>query len=371
VSASWFVVFGGCLAGLLTALSTGEAQSPRRIVLPREALACSGCELRLEREAVLGLDSGRFVSYPISVAGDARRRTYVALQPPGDLVLVFDSAGKFIRRIGTKGRGIGQFQFPIWIAPGPNDSLKIFDFATASETVLDADWNPVRSQRGGTPTLVWRDDAMRTVTFAAAARQPGWVNLVHLAGDDGQPTASMHAVRETDSSAIRYLPRVAAGSRGTVWTASPTGYSVRQWDKRGTLIAEFTRRPSWLDRPMPMSDGIRGHAPSPRIWDIREDHAGRLWILSGVAANDWRQGLGEPVVQRGATYYDNTNRSKLFDSIIDVVDVASGRLLASQRIAGNLQFLLPDARIAAYRETDTGTRLIDLWRARFTTLKPE
>jgi hypothetical protein len=56
------------------------------------------------------------------------------------------------------------------------------------------------------------------------------------------------------------------------------------------------------------------------------------------------------------------SQSDLYDSMIEVLDPATGRLLASTRIDAALGFLLPGGYAASYREDDGGNPFIDIWR---------
>jgi hypothetical protein len=278
------------------------------------------------------------------------------------MVLVFDSLGRFLKRIGEKGRALGQFMLPVWVAPGPGDSLRVFDFITAGETVFDASWQPIRRRLGESPTLVWRSDGRRVITVAAQADSAGRANTVHIVGDSGQVLVSMNAVSNSDTTPGRKTPRVAEASDGGTWTMEMLGYTARKWSASGALELEIRRAPPWLVPPTPISDGLFGAVPSPRVWDIREDSRGRLWVLTGLAAADWKSGLGDPSWSNGRAYYDRANNGLLFDSIVDVLDARTGELIASGRFRGNARFLLDDGGIAVYRETVGGDRSIEIWR---------
>jgi hypothetical protein len=56
------------------------------------------------------------------------------------------------------------------------------------------------------------------------------------------------------------------------------------------------------------------------------------------------------------------SQSDLYDSVIEVLDPGTGKLLASTRIDAALGFLLPGGYAASYREDDGGNPFIDIWR---------
>lgn len=96
-----------CLASLLRTASA-VAQQPERITLG----SCRGsCGLSLVLEAELGDDSGPGMidlTGAVSACRDASKRTYI-IGDQIEHVLVFDPAGRFLRRIGRTGQGPGEF----------------------------------------------------------------------------------------------------------------------------------------------------------------------------------------------------------------------------------------------------------------------
>jgi hypothetical protein len=54
--------------------------------------------------------------------------------------------------------------------------------------------------------------------------------------------------------------------------------------------------------------------------------------------------------------------NELYDSVLEVLDLESGTLLATKRVEESILTLLPGGFAASYREDATGNPFIDVWR---------
>jgi hypothetical protein len=89
-----------------------------------------------------------------------------------------------------------------------------------------------------------------------------------------------------------------------------------------------------------------------------------LWTFARVADSNWADAL-ETVKDpygRPRVGVPQGSQSDFYDSIIEVIDPATGRLLASTRIGAALYALLPGNYAASYREDEGGNPFIDIWR---------
>lgn len=96
-----------------------------------------------ERFSLGGADTTRGVFaefHPSFVATDAKGQLYV-LDPVLNTVRVFDEAGEPLGQLGRRGRGPGEFAFPIGLAAGAHGSVGVLDAAQASIVRFDADRN--------------------------------------------------------------------------------------------------------------------------------------------------------------------------------------------------------------------------------------
>jgi hypothetical protein len=78
-------------------------------------------------------------------------------------------------------------------------------------------------------------------------------------------------------------------------------------------------------------------------------------VLIHVARADWRRGLGKPVVvARIGTTYPYRSHHELYESIIEVIDVARARVRYRTRFPTFIPFLLGDREVGVLDEDEDG-----------------
>ncbi len=313
----------------------------------------------------LGTDTldGYLTNYPIWAAMDGEGRVYVTLQPPGDLVLAFDSLGKFLGRVGKKGQGPGEFAFPVLVLPRADNSLLIYDFNGSKLSTLTRDWKFVSMVRQTAAPLGVLADGRRLVNNPAIDRDLVGYPL-HLVDSTGKTVASFGADSGRFEQADRWkLTRtVSVGLRGTIWSAYFDRYRIDEWSPDLDRLRVFRRAVSWMPIVAALSDGGLGERPSARVVALREDELHRLWIFSRVPSEEWRAALGPPVAAGRRTTYPQLDEGRLFDTMIDVIDLRTNHLLVTQRVREHIRFSLDTRHVASYREDEKGTPLLVLWR---------
>ncbi|HKS06435.1 MAG TPA: 6-bladed beta-propeller [Gemmatimonadaceae bacterium] len=306
------------------------------------------------------------------MARDSRGRIYVTWQNYGhgpELVAVYDSSGRFLQELGRKGKGPGEFEYPVTINVGRGDRIFIWDIDRRA-TLFDADYRFVRQhiQSAGTLLVLAGD---RQILGASALDRDGRPAPITVVDSIGNHVAAFGASNEPlpDAEAWRWNRVVGSAGSDAVWTFFPDRYRLERWSLSGALTRVFVRTPAWFARPTTARAIIhRGEEPTPEPRAVREDSNGRLWYFASVAARDWRAALGQAKTTPGRpTIFPNVNRSQSYDTVIDVIDVKTGTLLASQRVDAYLQFFLADGLIAGFREDRDGQPFIDIWRVQLRT----
>jgi hypothetical protein len=87
---------------------------------------------------------------------------------------------------------------------------------------------------------------------------------------------------------------------------------------------------------------------------VRQVDAQRIAVLIATPIADWRRVPVNPKNMEG-----DKNR---YETVIELLDVPSGRLLGSARIAGFPLSLLSGSRAAVYREAEDGTPRVEIHR---------
>lgn len=363
---AWGQIWRASLA--LLVLLTGFPLSTRgqrasHTVLPQRP-SCEGCSLRIRVVATLGRDStdGYLTNYPMWTAMDGRGRLFVTLQPPGDLVLMFDTTGRFLGRVGRKGRGPGEFLFPTMVLARPTGALVIWDFNAAQLTWLDPMHRFLRRVYQANPPVGILPDGRQLVVAAMRDRDRVGYPL-HFYDDSGRPVASFGESGQyyDERERWRWSRTAMVGPRGTVWAAHQDRYRVEEWSSVPEQLRVFERTVPWMPPVNARSDGVHGDRPTAGIIGVSEDAQQRLWVFSRVASEQWREALGPPSISsRGRTSYPNRDQGRLFDTVVDVIELSSGRLLVSTRVRMHIRFTLRPGWVAAYREDAQGVPLLDI-----------
>ena len=342
--------------------------------------ACPRCTI--ERDLVVtlrGNDSALIRERP-TVARDRRGRYFVPDVTPS--VLAFDSAGRFIARIGRRGQGPGEFPVGITdIFTGSDDSLYVLGSGARELSVFGADLRFARHLQvpgWGQDNVVLPVGIVRHMTVGRVGFDPYGIYLTNAAGEVAR------TLREPDSMPPRpgdgrpcaacTSRTLAAGREGrTVWTASRSRYEIEQIDVDGRLQRRVVVLESrWLITTAAESgaDAPYGSTrPGSGIRGVAEALDGRLWVAGTTTALDWKPLENPParptgrgisrippdVVEHGERYRA---------TIIDLLDPRTGRLLVSHRFDHEAIELLGGDLAWAAREDADGNTLIDVWRLR-------
>jgi hypothetical protein len=150
-----------------------------------------------------------------------------------------------------------------------------------------------------------------------------------------------------------------------VWAAHLFEYVIELWSISGTRVGEIRRTAGWLPDLQPRRPWRRGEPlppPRPGITSIQSDADGYVWVLGRVLDENWKPPRLEPV-PGGAMLraIDDQPDDQNYDTMIEVIDGQTGRLVASMRHAMAFnQFA--GSRILVHRDQfEDGRMLISLY----------
>ncbi|HET7586123.1 MAG TPA: 6-bladed beta-propeller [Gemmatimonadaceae bacterium] len=274
-----------------------------------------------------------------TVVQDSRGRMYLA-GPYATQIVVFDRDGRFLKTLGRGGHGPGEFAGIGSMQIGPGDSLFVFDNPESRLSVFSPELKFIRSARlalvpqvNNTVLPDGRIVIGRSVLTRELAGQP-----LHLLDRDGGRVRSfgnLSGILRPDVPGM--LDRTVATSRGRyIWSAHQVEYVIDRIDvETGTITDVIRRNASWFPsrmKPQTRPEDIRAE---PAVIDLQEDDAGRLWMLIAVPDKDWRKQLVPP--QAGDQHGTVRDMQRFYDTRIEVLDPAQGRLIASLRIPEYVQ----------------------------------
>lgn len=148
--------------------------------------------------------------------------------------------------------------------------------------------------------------------------------------------------------------------RNRIWSARAGSYRVELWGPDGSNPLAVVRNASWF---RPWEHEVRRSAEGlerPRVVDVAEDRQGRLWVSILVRDPKHRPASGAREVP--LTEIDSNTE---FDTVLEVLDPRSGRLLTHTRFEQSISEFIGDRSMAITRREDAdGNIVVDVWRVR-------
>lgn len=301
-------------------------------------VTCPECVITLDTVAILSGPDLQ-VSFVPGVAVDRRGRFLLTTARPE--MMVFDSTGAFLRTVGRRGEGPGEYEWLIHINVGPQ-YIHAFD-AERGRTLLDHDFQFVRADRFAANYLHSHMMDSETVVFPGDVRteaSAGYaLHFLDLSGEmssyDGDGTW------RGQTGAARHL---VTGDSVSLWVVEPNPNRMTRWDlvPEPGKAAVYNRGVEEFDR----------HGNDPQLWPgannvgTRLDKHG-LWIL-------WT--TPDPRFTPKRVGGSSEERpQEIRDSWLDLVDPATGRTLARFHSDGSASDFVDGSRyFYFYNESDAG-----------------
>ncbi len=275
--------------------------------------------------------------------------------PPSGGVAIYDSAGRFLKRVTRRGGGPGEVRNVLSAGFGPGDTLWVLDQPLrlhaytpppALEYVRTVQFERItlgRISRFG----VLVSGAMRNTAFTPP----------ELIGWDGRLLARFGRAAEMNQADV-HMGAVFAIDSTRIWSASSERYEVDEISAGGTLVRRIAPNVEWF-RDVERSRQMPWEArPSPQINAISVDDQGLLWVLVRRAHRDWapdptlRPSTAGPIAIRGLPSLFQMQR--LYETVLEVFDPESGTLIASRTFDGTVFGFGAPRMLAAVGETSEG-----------------
>lgn len=321
---------------------------------------CQGCAISAEHVATLGAVEDPTSPWTFTtVVRDTTGHFYVAPTMVSHEIAVYGPTGGFLRTLGRGGEGPGEFEGIRALKITGGDTLHVF--SSGRHTVMSTTTGEVFSVGSlvnhGREFHVFEDGRVlqdQTNITPGVTAAP-----VHLYESDGRKVRSF-GLPSTDSQEIRdtgMQRSVSFTEAGEIWINPYGHFRLELWDTTGTHLKTLVRDSPWLTPWTSDEPGAPYRTkPNARVLGVHEDREGRLWVHGRVPDRNWQP--GPP-----SGFYED-----VYDSILEVIDPATGKLLTSRTFDGADQlffgFISYDL-IFAIREGDFGVSLIDVWRVWF------
>ena len=291
---------------------------------------CPSCTLDLRLVVSLGRDHALALRDPAFVfLHDGRGHYLVGDGHYVSELIEFDAEGRFLGLRGQAGEGPGEFQGVRALYRWRADSVLALDQTLGRLTVLSpsltfARARPFTRPSVGGPALL--DDGRLLVW--ELGKEGNRARLVPIDGDG--PDRLVDSIAPGWAAAPRLFARAAGGG---YWLGRMDRYRFTLHAVDGAVVRAVGRDAPWMagaDGPVGLPTALR---PNPRVVALQDDGE-RLWVWGLVAAPDWAPSIATSHVGEGPALPSATTLSRLFDTIVEVLDRETGEPLVSRRFAG-------------------------------------
>jgi hypothetical protein len=358
----------GLAAGSL-AWSGLLAQTP--LILKGKA-TCEPCRITL---ALLGETPGSaepssLEAIPFSVVLRSSKEVVVFQQEVGRVPMRFGLDGVFRGQVGRIGSGPGEFRFARVGLVDRGDSLHVFDVQNARLSVLSPQLTLVRT--ASLPFTV--DRAVRLsngqyIVTGTRAMPDGSGFPFHSLDQTGRYERSFGLRLPVVGPRILPIAYAIAANRrrNAIWAVpyhefEGEYYAVTLFDSVGSELLSIRREDRAIERARrPLY--LMSHPPPAMVFGLLEEPTDTLWVYTFVPAPEWKAAYAPPTqTPEGPTTVTIKSLDGLWDTMIDVIDVRHGRLVASTIVSQLVGYPLGRGLVAGWREDEDGTARLQIWR---------
>ncbi|MGH7751334.1 MAG: 6-bladed beta-propeller [Gemmatimonadales bacterium] len=350
----------GIVAAMLASAQPAGAQ--RAVEIP-DRPTCPRCRIELRPVATLRElpDSVLFDDGWARVERDSRGRFY-AVDRSRTSIAVFDSAGRFLRRIGRGGDGPGEFRWIYVVAMAAGDTLHVPDSRHRRETTLSPSYRVVRSR--SFPSVVYEmvplPGGTSVTNVVSGSRELAGLPLqiVDTGGKVLRAFGNDQSAYRADIEPSVWRRSLAVRGARDLFAARRQEYVIELWDLMGTKRGEWVRRADWFE-PWLVPESLRDREqPRPILTAVRAAPDGLLWVMVAVGDGRYREAIAESdQIPHGI---GRGNRNRYYDTIVEVLDLRSARVLARQRFDNLLHGFFGSGLTAATPEAD-GDQTIEIY----------
>ncbi|TVP53533.1 MAG: hypothetical protein EA351_15060 [Gemmatimonadales bacterium] len=318
------------------------------------------CGIEVTEIAMLGGDDAGvgFVGRPRSVARLSDGRFLLADFHDQDRIKVYAPDGRYERSIGRRGEGPGEFLSVASVSRLPGDTVEAYDSSLQRVVRLTPGFEVAGTQRlemvGGGMAKTRLAGGWRIMN--QMLRTPESAGLpIHAWDRDGAFVRSFGAnppIEDLRNSHLHFR-HLAPASDSAVWSAHRIRYVIEEWNVNGTMVREFTREVPWF---LP---GERGgfvdpeSPPNPELGPIHSDRAGLLWVVVQVPSANWEEALEMLPDPYGRPQLVPGNPRQYQDSVIEVINPSTGRVVARTRTDHRIRGFVEDGMVYTYDETES------------------
>lgn len=373
------VMLGAVMTGLFGCMTIPLAAQVTTTYVVRVAdddVSCAGCKLEIEHTMTLTQqgDTAGIGGLHFSIALGSDGSFFLAgsgsTRPP----VAWDSSGTVFTKFGVG--GVPTPALPIKSIVARGDTLIVFHL---NGTVREFD---SRGQELSTHFIrIPPEHSIQLprvgLVGVADIRTPDLVGYpIHLFGasydhlgsvSDGQNELLPNSRRKTKFLTPRPLGGFVAldhlGGRVEVYSPDAELVDVLRFAQRWVAEAQKNTESAMFASHGPVPFEYRGAAtPPPHFTAVYVDSGDRLWLLGAVEDPGWRA-LGVPMQGPGALPLNPSRWDRSWNSVLEVYDLHSGRLLNRTKLPFYASHILDGGLLVRPGEDGYHRLQIELWRA--------
>jgi hypothetical protein len=310
--------------------------------------ACKICALQLSPVVRLGSaeDSAGF-GLTASVVMTRRGQFLVSSGTFVGHIFVYDRNGTFLRSIGRRGGGPGEFNSTLRLHVDATDTVRAIEAGTPRRYHVIAPDNTIRRS---VPLLTSFASAVAQPNGTLFAATPTAATLVAEYDQKGQ------RIKEFGTPLPNANPKeragfVAIGPTGTRWSLAQDAYVIERWSPDGTRAQRVTAVRNWLPRDPPTNPrDARVKKPASRLVGMLAGPNDQLFVFAVVADANWKP---SPPGR-------DPDPRRVFDTLVELIDARSGSFIASTRFDG-LMFPMHGTLVTGMVEDAVGDRRLNVW----------
>lgn len=330
---------------------------------------CPSCTIRFDHILDIGDEKGNgMIESELSfVTTDSRGRFYV-IHPYGTEIRIFGPDGRFIRILGRKGGGPGEFEGIAGVKAGRGDSLYVLDNTQSRLSVFGPAYEYARSA----PLAL--SPQMQSVLLGTGevvvnldSRSPSHAGLpLHLLGHDGSVKRSFGSQTRLLRPDIPGLTsRVLAPSRtlrAGLWSGHERAYIIEHWDAASSELQQrVVRKVDWFPSgEVPRTRPWNGvtDPPEPSLVQVHENADGMLWVMLSLPDPRWKSA----VRARTHDHIDLIDGTRYTDAMVEVLDPRRRVVVASVRMDAFPGYFINDGMAAGAPIERNGRVVIPVYR---------
>ena len=330
---------------------------------------CSNC-ITIERVVALGDTTDTagpgYINWSRYATVDDSGNYWVGQQQEG-VVKVWDAEGRFLRQIGRRGDGPREFQRPAPVRTDSEGRVHVFDLDTGRETVWNADFSFESSRsvypRGGHLAVPLGAEGRYLLNMGTSRAGLADTPLHIVDGTD-----VLHSFgRMAGLDATGYAPRVlAVGRQQRIYSARTVEYLIQIWSESGRRILGL-RGPRLNEREPSREPWSPDNPPRQQMYAMQVDDQQRLWVVSSARKDGWQDHMEYRRMPNGRVAYGpvDDDMKAIFEMRIDLIDLATGALIATRRHDALLEAFVGDGLVVETVENERAYPQLVVWRLGF------